>query len=257
MLTYKGKRKRKRTSKIWKLPDDEFANLVKNSTNIKIVLNYFDMNNKGGNFRTVKARIHEMGLDTSHFLSNVDASNLSRRVSLQEFQEEWLIVNCDRSRGFVKKYLRQFNLIEYKCSDCQNDGNWNNKELVLQLEHINGISNDNRLENLCFLCPNCHSQTSSYAGKGNKINHLCVCGEIKGKISKFCIKCIKSGNVKTKKIDWPPLDELNKMLWEMPTTHIAKKLGVSDKAIEAHIKKRGLTKPPRGYWKKVIHNSII
>ena len=53
-------------------------------------------------------------------------------------------------------------------------------------------------------------------------------GEIKGKISKFCIKCIKSGNVKTKKIDWPPLDELNKMLWEMPTTHIAKKLGVSD-----------------------------
>ena len=37
--------------------------------------------------------------------------------------------------------------------------------MVLQLEHINGVHNDNRIEKLCFLCPNCHSQTSTYAGK--------------------------------------------------------------------------------------------
>jgi hypothetical protein len=33
------------------------------------------------------------------------------------------------------------------------------------LEHVNGINNDHSLENLCFLCPNCHSQTSTYCGK--------------------------------------------------------------------------------------------
>ena len=48
---------------------------------------------------------------------------------------------------------------------CGNEGFWNGKKLVLQLEHKNGIHNDHRVENLCFLCPNCHSQTDTYSGK--------------------------------------------------------------------------------------------
>ncbi len=45
---------------------------------------------------------------------------------------------------------------------------WNNKEIVLQLEHINGVNNDNRPQNLCFLCPSCHSQTSTFTGRNSK-----------------------------------------------------------------------------------------
>ena len=64
----------------------------------------------------------------------------------------------------------------YECNACKNtnftkcDGvlMWNDQEITLQLEHINGVNNDNRLENLCFLCPNCHSQTSTYAGGNSK-----------------------------------------------------------------------------------------
>ena len=41
-------------------------------------------------------------------------------------------------------------------------------KLTLQLDHINGINNDNRKENLRFLCPNCHSQTNTFAGKNLK-----------------------------------------------------------------------------------------
>lgn len=44
-------------------------------------------------------------------------------------------------------------------------GSWNNKELKLDLDHINGDPTDNRLDNLRFLCPNCHSQTNTYKGK--------------------------------------------------------------------------------------------
>jgi 5-methylcytosine-specific restriction endonuclease McrA len=47
---------------------------------------------------------------------------------------------------------------------------WNEKEISLQLEHRNGIHTDNRLENLELLCCNCHSQTSTYAGKNMKKN---------------------------------------------------------------------------------------
>jgi hypothetical protein len=41
---------------------------------------------------------------------------------------------------------------------------WNGKPLVLELEHKDGNSDNNTEENLCCLCPNCHSQTASYKG---------------------------------------------------------------------------------------------
>ncbi|MCA9943074.1 MAG: HNH endonuclease [Anaerolineales bacterium] len=46
-------------------------------------------------------------------------------------------------------------------------------------------------------------------------------------------------------------EELEKLVWEMPTIHVAALLGVSDKAIEKRCKKFGIRKPPRGYWQKV------
>ena len=53
------------------------------------------------------------------------------------------------------------------------------------------------------------------------------------------------------KINWPSKEELEKLLWKKPTMKIAEELGVSDVAISKHIKKLGLTKPPRGYWRKL------
>ena len=41
------------------------------------------------------------------------------------------------------------------------------------------------------------------------------------------------------------------MLWLKPTSKIAEELHISDKAVEKHVKKLGLTKPPRGYWQKM------
>ena len=53
------------------------------------------------------------------------------------------------------------------------------------------------------------------------------------------------------KIIWPSAEVLEKLVWEKPTSQIAKDLGVSDKAIEKHCKKLALKKPPRGYWAKM------
>jgi Zn finger protein HypA/HybF involved in hydrogenase expression len=71
------------------------------------------------------------------------------------------------SRASVRRVILKENLIEYKCSEC-NVKTWNGKILSLHLDHINGINSDNRLENLRFLCPNCHSQTETYTGKNKK-----------------------------------------------------------------------------------------
>lgn len=79
--------------------------------------------------------------------------------------EDIFVENSSVRRNVVKRRILRDNLIEYKCRKCGNTGEWMGEEVVLHLEHKNGINNDHRLENLEFLCPNCHSQTSTYAGK--------------------------------------------------------------------------------------------
>lgn len=68
------------------------------------------------------------------------------------------------SNDVVKKSLISNNLIPYKCEVCGIE-KWNGKDIKLELHHKNGNNKDNRLENLCFLCPNCHSQTENFRGR--------------------------------------------------------------------------------------------
>ncbi|MTW38125.1 hypothetical protein GM541_13815 [Streptococcus pneumoniae] len=53
-----------------------------------------------------------------------------------------------------------------------------------------------------------------------------------------------------RKVERPTKEDLEKLVWEIPTTHIAKKYGVSDKAVGGWCKAYGIDKPPRGYWMK-------
>lgn len=100
---------------------------------------------------------------------------------------------------------------------------WNNKKIVLQLEHKNGINDDNRLENLTFLCPNCHSQTDTFSGRSKNKN----------------IK-IKKGRVGPKlwlrKVERPTKEKLEELITKYPMTKIGKMYGVSDNAIRKWLK---------------------
>jgi hypothetical protein len=87
-------------------------------------------------------------------------------------KEEVFIENSKVRRGRIKELIIKENLIEYKCDGCGNCGEWMGKKIVLDLDHINGVNNDNRLENLRFLCPNCHSQTSTYKGRNVKNKNI-------------------------------------------------------------------------------------
>lgn len=80
--------------------------------------------------------------------------------------EEWLKNNVTPGKGVIKKYLA--NIQGYHCSVC-GITEWNNKQIVLELEHKDGNAENNAIDNLCLICPNCHSQTPSFKGrnKGN------------------------------------------------------------------------------------------
>lgn len=211
------------------------------------VMRYFGLDPRNGSIKTLYTRIKDENLDTSHLDKKRWAQrNINRRKTPND---KIFVENSNFSRNGVKKRITSENLIPYKCENCGNTGDWNGKALTLQLEHKNGINNDNRLENLGFLCPNCHSQTKTYAGKQTVKPHYCTeCGVEISHQAKKCRPCANKDIILTEKADWPSDKALAKLVWAKPSTIIAKELGVSDTAIKKRCRARGIPKPPRGYW---------
>ena len=100
--------------------------------------------------------------------------------------------------------------------------------MKLQLEHINGVSDDNRLENLCLLCPNCHSQTDTYAGKNAKKSLLITnkCNDCGIVITDNALKCQKCSHFKRRRAERPLEAELKEMIKTMSLENIAKKFNL-------------------------------
>jgi predicted RNA-binding Zn-ribbon protein involved in translation (DUF1610 family) len=67
--------------------------------------------------------------------------------------------------SYLAKLARELALVAYVCTGCGNRGEWNGRPMTLELDHTDGDRSNNAIENLRFLCPNCHSQTITYAGK--------------------------------------------------------------------------------------------
>lgn len=79
------------------------------------------------------------------------------------------VENSTYPRHSLKKRIIDNKLLPYVCQCCNIEPWWNGKEMPLILDHINGINNDNRLENLRFVCSNCDSQLPTYKSKNRKV----------------------------------------------------------------------------------------
>lgn len=241
------------------------------SHSIAQFLRKLQLKENGANYKLFKKLKELYNLSDSHFTGR----GWSKGKQLKNFREikieDVLVENSSYScTSSLKKKLLKNNLIEKKCNICS-ISNWNGKDLSLQLDHINGINNDNRIENLRFLCPNCHSQTNTFAGRniksGKRQTYLQENGErilnnkkclrcanlfVSKKNRKFCssncsnkynkggLRCSKS----------PSKKELEKLVWLKPTSQIAKDFQVSDNAVAKWCKNYNISKPPRGYWAK-------
>lgn len=241
----------KKRSVIWQVSKDHFQEIINKSSSYSEALLILGLKNRGNNFLTLKKRIECDLINLDKF--NENKNNTKKVLFFSKTAtpiESFLIENSKHSNSHLKNRLIKENLIANTCSVCKMNNEWNGKILSLQLDHINGISNDNKLENLRLLCPNCHSQTDNFAGKKLKTRYYCSCGNEKSKISKNCNNCTRKMPKPQLKAKYPTREELQKMLWEIPTTKIAKIFDVSDTAVSKWAKKFNLNKPCRGYWTK-------
>ena len=155
-------------NKIYKLSDEQFVELLKKSSTISEVLFKLGYTTKGNSwgYSQIKRRMTDLNLDYSIFKGK---SYLANKKSDKISEQDILRENCKHQRTVLRRYIIKNNLIPYKCAIC-GCTEWQGKTLSLELDHINGINNDNRLENLRFLCPNCHSQPSTYGSRNQQIN---------------------------------------------------------------------------------------
>jgi len=146
-------------AKLNKIPDDQFAKIIAESKSHGEVLRTLGMRGGGSNF-SVKARIKEMGLDTSHFVGQGWNKGL-KLVSDDEIFRE----NSRHSAGSIRNHVIDRSIVVYRCAICDIPPEWMGHDLSLELDHIDGDSTNNTPGNLRFLCPNCHSQTPTFRGR--------------------------------------------------------------------------------------------
>lgn len=231
---------------------EDFRKAVSVSSTIKEALQYIGMpHTQGSYYRRFHETCKVLNVPTKHFKRDYSYLH-NKAIPLKDILiKESKYTNT----GHIKNRLLKEGLLEYRCYNhiCTVTNDWLGATISLQLDHINGINNDNRLENLRLLCPNCHSQTSTFAGRRNK-SPIKVCNKCRKseiyKTSKICKGCSwKLYLLKYKKMNLTR-DELKYKLKDpsMSIRQIAKSLNMSDTALRKWCKKWNLkpNKPNRG-----------
>ena len=117
----------------------------------------------GGSYAHLVRRIRRAGLDTSHFLGQAHRRGQVSpgRRNPADVLTVWPPGSFRPKAPLLRRTLITCGVPE-RCTECGLEVQWQGRPLRLIVDHINGDWLDNRLENLRFLCPNCHSQTATW-----------------------------------------------------------------------------------------------
>jgi Zn finger protein HypA/HybF involved in hydrogenase expression len=172
---------------------DQVSEAILESKSWREVCEKVGLTAAGGNAGTLKNLALAYELDCSHFLGQ--GWNLGGEARNEISPEKVFIRDSSYvSNSGLKKKVIKYDIVEHRCSECGLEGEWNSKPIELHLDHVSGDRRDNRPDNLRFLCPNCHSQTTTYCRHDMELERKNFCSKCGKKIwrhnsKRVCIKC--------------------------------------------------------------------
>jgi 5-methylcytosine-specific restriction endonuclease McrA len=227
--------------RLYKYTVEGLREAIRTSHSYRQVLQKLGVVPAGGNYTTLKKAIKFFDVDISHFKKQ--GWNRGVRFGPKRPLSDYLSNKHSITSDSLRKRLISEGIFEATCSVCQLTM-WCDQPIPLELDHVNGKHEDNSLDNLRLLCPNCHAQTPNYRGRKKRVDcqkqggHLrsqkyCQCGTIICRAATYCKSCVP----RQTKIDWPLIPELKARLAQSNYSKLARELGVSDNAVRKRLQR--------------------
>lgn len=149
--------------------ETQFRDAVKDNFSKASVMKSLNLVVGGANYKKVQRLIHELNLTTDHWTGQGHLKGKSHGWAKKCELSDILVEHSTYTNtNKLKQRLIKEGILVAKCWECDLTS-WRENPISLHMDHRNGVDDDNRIENLRLLCPNCHSQTETYCGrnKGN------------------------------------------------------------------------------------------
>lgn len=210
------------------------------------VLRKLGLRPAGGNHKTIYKYLARWEISTAHF--DQDAI---RREALHRPPKplaELLVEHSTYHRGHLKRRLLAEGIKQPICELCGQGNTWRGRPLALILDHINGVADDNRLENLRIVCPNCAATFDTHCGRKNRQQLNCLrCGREfapQTHSQRYCSReCGQRweraglSRPEARKVrDRPPYEQLLAEIEATSWSAVGRKYGVSDNAIRKWVR---------------------
>lgn len=199
---------------------EKLEEIVKSSQTITEVIKKLGLRAAGGNYKSIKKRLDNFEIDTSHFSPDkIRKEKFLKMISENKLElSEILKLNSSYNRGHLKNRLYNEGLKQRCCELCGQGEEWMGKKMSLILDHINGVHDDNRIENLRIVCPNCNATLDTHCSKN--ISYRKKTSE--KKIASYINK---------RKVERPSYEQLIIEIETLGYSGTGRKYGVSDNAI--------------------------
>ena len=216
---------------------------VRDAVSFSDALRRLGMRPAGGNHATLKKYVRVWKIPTDHF----DPAAARRPRGHAHPLEELLVAGSSYSRRSLKQRLYATGLKERGCELCGQGEEWRGRRMSLILDHINGVADDNRLENLQIVCPNCAATLDTHCGRNVLLVRSCsVCRQPFQPAHSRQRHCSKrcSGRsepnreraVAARTVERPPYDQLLREIAETSWSAVGRKYGVSDNAVRKWVR---------------------